>query len=367
MTESDRSASTIAAASGPVLGIETSCDETSAAVVLDGRVLAARVATQIPLHQRFGGVVPEVAARSHLLTILPTVEATLRDAGLRGPELGGVAVTHRPGLIGALLVGVQTAKALALAWQRPLIGVDHIAAHIWACHLQPTDAGVDWQPPKPPFAALAVSGGHTSLYRVDGPDAFTLLGRTLDDAAGEAFDKVGKLIGLSYPAGPVVDRLAAVGNAQRFAIAKGMTGRTDGAYSFSGVKTAMRLQWQTLQAAGEPTEHDRADLCAALQATIVEQLTRVTLQSMRRAGLRTLVVAGGVAANSGLRAALTAACRREGLRLVAVPPVWCGDNGAMVAVLGETLLRAGHRDDPHELDALPTGEARRLSLTATGS
>lgn len=349
---------------GPVLGIETSCDETSAAVVQDGRVLAARVATQIPLHQRFGGVVPEVAARSHLLTILPTIAQTLADAGLQGPELGGIAVTHRPGLIGALLVGVQTAKALALAWEVPLVGVDHIAAHIWASHLRPRGVATalsPHSPPQLPFAALAVSGGHTSLYRVDGPQQFSLLGRTLDDAAGEAFDKVGKLLGLAYPAGPVVDQLATQGDPARFALPKGMTGRTDGAYSFSGIKTAMRLRWEALQQAGPTTDQDCADLCAALQAAIVEQLTRVTLQGVQRAGLTTLVVAGGVAANSGLRAALTAACAAAQIRLVLVPAVWCSDNGAMVAALGEALLATGHRDDPHTLDALPTGPARQLT------
>lgn len=352
--------------SGPVLGIETSCDETSAAIVLGGRVLAARVATQIPLHQRFGGVVPEVAARSHLLTILPTIQQTLADAGLQGPQLGGIAVTHRPGLIGALLVGVQTAKALALAWQVPLVGVDHIAAHIWASQLQPV-ANVVTPRPQPPFAALAVSGGHTSLYRVDGPDAFVLLGRTLDDAAGEAFDKVGKLLGLSYPAGPMVDQLAAQGDPTRFALPKGMTGRTDGAYSFSGIKTAMRLRWEALQLAGPTSEQDRADLCAALQAAIVEQLTRVTLQGVQRAGLSTLVVAGGVAANRGLRTALANACAAARVSLVAVPALWCSDNGAMVAALGEALLAAGRRDDPHTLDALPTGQVRQLTTPSPRS
>lgn len=360
------SASLLTPTAGPVLGIETSCDETSAAVVHHGRVLAARVATQIPLHQRFGGVVPEVAARSHLLTILPTIAQTLSDAGLQGTQLGGIAVTHRPGLIGALLVGVQTAKALALAWEVPLVGVDHIAAHIWASHLR-ADGVATGLAPQPPFAALAVSGGHTSLYRVDGPQQFALLGRTLDDAAGEAFDKVGKLLGLAYPAGPAVDQLAAQGDPARFALPKGMTGRTDGAYSFSGIKTAMRLRWEALQQAGPTTEQDRADLCAALQAAIVEQLTRVTLQGVQRAGLTTLVVAGGVAANRGLRTALTAACAASGIRLVLVPAVWCSDNGAMVAALGEALFARGQRDDPHTLDALPTGQARQLTTPISRS
>ncbi len=348
------------ALAGPVLGLETSCDETAVAVVHHRQVLTSRVATQIPLHARFGGVVPEVAARSHLLTVLPTLAQALADAGLQGQQLGGIAVTHRPGLIGALLVGVQTAKALAMAWQLPLIGVDHIAAHIWASQLiPPGPVERDWQAPALPFAALAVSGGHTSLYRVDGPDQLTLLGRTLDDAAGEAFDKVGKLMGLDYPAGPVVDRLAADGDPTRFALNKGMTGRTDGAYSFSGIKTAMRLQWQALHASGTPTEQDRADLCAALQHAIVEQLARVTLQSMQRGGLDRLVVAGGVAANRALRSHLTAVCGRAGIAVFPVAPAYCTDNAAMVAGLGEALLLAGHRDDPHMLDALPTGQVRR--------
>ncbi len=351
------------AAVGPVLGLETSCDETAAAVVHCGKVLGQSVATQIPIHRRFGGVVPEIAARNHLLTVLPTVQAALSQASVAPQQLGGIAVTARPGLIGALLVGVQTANALAWAWNLPIVGVDHTAAHVWSVMLQAPglDAGQS-RTPQLPFAALAVSGGHTSLYRVDGPAELSLLGRTLDDAAGEAFDKVGKLLGLPYPAGPEVDRLAALGRSGSLRLPRGMLGRQDGAYSFSGLKTAVRLHIEARRGAGERLEGQvLADLCADFQAAVVEQLVRVTLLTLKRHKLRDLVVAGGVAANAGLRAALTEACRRDRVRLWPVPVAYCGDNGAMVACLGEALLRAGHRDDPFTLDAQPTGEVRRAT------
>lgn len=345
-----------------MLGLETSCDETAAAVVHGGRVLGQAIATQIPIHRRFGGVVPEIAARNHLLTVLPTIETALAQAGVTPPQLGGIAVTARPGLIGALLVGVQTANALAWAWNKPLIGVDHTAAHVWSIMLRPPEVqAATWPRPRLPFAALAVSGGHTSLYRVDGPAELSLLGRTLDDAAGEAFDKFGKMLGLPYPAGPEVDRLAAQGHVGSLGLPRGMLGRQDGAYSFSGLKTAVRLHVEARQRSGAALVGQAlADLCADFQAAVVEQLVRVTLQSMRRHRLRDLVVAGGVAANSGLRNALLRACAPQRVRLWPVPVAYCGDNGAMVAGLGEALFAAGHRDDPFALDAQPTGEVRRM-------
>ncbi len=351
---------------GPVLGLESSCDETAAALVWRGQVLSSRVASQVALHQRFGGVVPEVAARNHLLTVLPALELALADAGVTPGQLAGIAVTNRPGLIGALLVGVQTAKVLAYAWGLPLIGVDHIRAHAWAGflrHPQETQP----QPQKFPLAALVVSGGHTSLYRVDGPDQWSLLGRTLDDAAGEAFDKFAKILGLAYPGGPEVDRLAALGNASAVALPRGMFGRSDGAYSFSGLKTAARLQIESLGGAEAIGEAQRADLCAAFQGALVEQTVRVTLESLRRHGLRDLLLCGGVAANQGLRKAFAVACGRARVRFWPVPVRWCGDNAAMVAALGEALLQNGHRDDPRLLDAQATGEVRRAAAAASAA
>jgi N6-L-threonylcarbamoyladenine synthase len=345
---------------GPILGIETSCDETAVALVHHGRVLTNRVATQVPMHQRFGGVVPEIAARNHLLTILPTIEIAMQDIGLSPQQLGGIAVTNRPGLIGALLVGVQTARTLALAWDLPLAGVDHIEAHVWAgTLLSPGEVRVL---PRLPFLALAVSGGHTSLYRVEGPGRMTLLGRTLDDAAGEAFDKFARLVGLAYPGGPQVDVHARLGDPKRFPLPKGMRGREDHAFSFSGLKTAVRLVIERLQAEGQAIEGALLDdLCASFQAAVVEQLVRVTVQAAEAHHLRDLVIAGGVAANRGLREGLDKACRDRGLRCLPVPLAYCTDNGAMVAGLGEALLSRGLRDDPHSLDAVPTGVQRRAT------
>ncbi len=349
---------------GPVLGIETSCDDTAAAVVCDGVVLGAAIASQIPIHRRFGGVVPEVAARNHLLTVLPTIEDALQQADIGPDQLAGLAVTNRPGLIGALLVGVQTAKALAYTWRKPIVGVDHIAAHLWAGQLRPTDqAGPDWPKPKLPFAALAVSGGHTSLYVVRGPDDLVLLGRTLDDAAGEAFDKFGKQLGLPYPAGPEVDQLAVLGDPTRFKLPRGMLGRADGAYSFSGLKTAIRLQIEALGQTGPTAVSDALpDLCASFQAAVVEQLVRVTLDSLRRHKQRQLVLAGGVAANLGLRTALAIHCAKHRVQFWPVPLAYCGDNAAMVAGLGAALLAQGQRDDLFTLDAIATGAVRRAAL-----
>ena len=344
----------------PVLGIETSCDETATGIVHHGAVLANRIASQIPLHARFGGVVPEVAARNHLQSILPAIAAALSDAGLQPRDLGGIAVTAQPGLIGALLVGVQTARTLALTWDVPLIGVDHIQAHVWAAHLRRPEDPV--RGPALPFLALAVSGGHTSLYRVDGPGQMALLGRTLDDAAGEAYDKFARLLSLPYPGGPQVDRRAALGDPRRFSLPRGMRGRDDLAMSFSGLKTAARLHVEALQAAGPLSESDTNDVCAGFQHAVVSQLTHVTKKAALQHGLRDVVVAGGVAANAGLRAGLAAMCTDAGLTLWPVPIAWCGDNGAMVAGLGEALLARGVQDDRHGLDATPTGLVKRGQL-----
>lgn len=348
---------------GPVLGIETSCDETAVAIVAGGHVRTNRVSTQIPVHRRFGGVVPEIASRNHLLTILPTIELALADVGLTGPELAGIAVTNNPGLMGALLVGVQTAKTLAQAWNVPLLGVHHIEAHCWAAMLAPpevTAAGdTSWPRPRMPCLALAVSGGHTSLYRLNGPGDSELLGATLDDAAGEALDKFGKVLGLPYPAGPHIDRLAKGGDRQRYALPRGLRNRSDLAMSFSGLKTAGRLAAEGAAQGGVDLgdEAELADLCASYQDAVVTQLVRTTLRAARRFDLRDVIIAGGVAANSQLRADLAAACAAEGRRAWPVPRPFCTDNGAMIAGLGSSLLQAGQVDDPLTLDASPTKRA----------
>ncbi len=340
---------------GPVLGIETSCDETAVGVVDRGQVLAMRFATQVPLHQRFGGVVPEVASRNHLLSILPTVVAALDDAGLQPRDLRGIAVTDRPGLAGALLVGVQTAACLSALLPLPLAAVHHIEAHCWAAMLTLPGGSSTDEKPQLPALALAVSGGHTSVLRIDGPDRFAVLGETLDDAAGEAFDKVGKRLGLSYPAGPQVERLARGGDPSRFGLPRGMRGRADLAFSFSGLKTAARQAIDALEADGGPLRPaDVADVCASLQAAIVAQLVTICLRACRETGLRDLIVGGGVAANEALRDGLGVALAAEGARCWPVPTRLCTDNGAMVAGLGSSLLALGHATDLQHLDAVPT-------------
>ena len=340
----------------PILGVETSCDETAVAIVADRRVLGSCIATQIPLHRRFGGVVPEVASRNHLLSILPTIEATLQAAQMTPSELAGIAVTSRPGLIGALLVGVQTARTLALTWGLPVVGVHHIHAHCWAATLrQGPDPDSD-PGPALPHLALAVSGGHSSLLRISGPEQVETLGETLDDAAGEALDKFGKLLGLPYPAGPEIDRLAGAGDPHRFQLPRGMRGRSDLAMSFSGLKTAGRQLIDRLRAAGDVPEQGNliADLCASYQAAVVGQLVQMSRRAARRSGLEQLVIAGGVAANSLLRREMGAMCAEEGLDFRPVPPQLCTDNGAMIAALGGAILASRPGDDPHDLDARAT-------------
>ncbi|MEY3013305.1 MAG: hypothetical protein RIT45_2040 [Pseudomonadota bacterium] len=349
---------------GPVLGIETSCDETAVGIVAGGRVLAACFSTQIPLHRRFGGVVPEVASRNHLLSLVPTLEAALEQAGLHLGDLVGVAVTARPGLLGALLVGVQSAATLA--WRRglPLVGVHHIEAHCWAAMLD--GAAGDGARPRLPALALAVSGGHTSLFRMDGPGEVALLGQTLDDAAGEALDKFGKIIGLPYPAGPIIDRLAERGDRERFPLPRGMRGRDDLAMSFSGLKTAGRQLAEALAAEGEDVlAAARDDLCASYQEAAVAQLVDTTMRALDRTRLKDLVIAGGVAANSRLRERMAEACAARGVAFWPVAPRLCTDNGAMVAGLGSSLLARGVRDDPLLLDAAPTARPAIAEVRAS--
>jgi N6-L-threonylcarbamoyladenine synthase len=322
-----------------VLGIETSCDETAAAVVEDGRrVRSDVVASQILVHAEYGGVVPEVASRQHTATIVPVVRSALEQAGLDWSQLDGIAVTSGPGLVGALLVGVETAKALGHALGRPVVGVNHLAGHLAAVYLE--DPALPAPPPYP-HLALLVSGGHTALIRVDASGSHRLIGSTRDDAAGEAFDKVGKMLGLGYPGGVQIDRLSTTGNRDAFALPRALPARDDLDFSFSGLKTAVSTLLAGRTVAPEGSE--LADLAASVQAAIVDVLVKKSRRALAREGLGDLVVCGGVAANRGLRAAMAAAATEDGFHLYIPPAKRCTDNASMIAAAGTQALERGQR------------------------
>jgi N6-L-threonylcarbamoyladenine synthase len=330
------------------LGIETSCDETAAAVFTgEPRVLANVIASQTDLHARFGGVVPEVAARAHLERLLPVIDEALRTAGVRFDQIGAIAVHNTPGLVGALLVGVSAAKMLALALDVPLIAVNHVHAHVYACRVA---AGRDIFP----CVGFVVSGGHTVLFHCRTALDFELLGTTRDDAAGEAFDKVAAILGLGFPGGPAVDREAAGGDPQAFRFPRSMLEEGSLDFSFSGLKTAVLYTVQgqdRSQPAEPPTGRRRADLAASFQQAVVDVLVRKAREALRRTGLKRLAVGGGVSANRALRAALEAMCAEEGAVLFIPPPELCTDNAAMAALAVEKWKRQEFA--PLDLDAEP--------------
>jgi N6-L-threonylcarbamoyladenine synthase len=327
-----------------VLGIETSCDETGAAIVrADGEVLSDVVQSQVKIHAPYGGVVPELASRDHLRNAQPVlVEAALR-AGIPLTGVDGIAVTCRPGLSGALLVGVQAARGLAWALDKPIVGVDHLVGHLLSPFLR-YPALETAAPPEYPFVALLASGGHTALYRVDAPSVASIreLGATRDDAAGEAFDKVAKLIGLGYPGGPVVDRLAQEGDPEAIDLIWPMKQKGSFEFSFSGLKTDV-MRW--VERHGRPgNDATLRNLCAAFQRRVVDTLVGKAVAAAEREGVRTLVLAGGVAANRELRERALAAATAVGVRLVVPPFRACTDNAAMIAYAGAQRLARGERD-----------------------
>ena len=326
------------------LGIETSCDETSAAVLRGTReLLSCVIATQIPIHQKYGGVVPEIASRNHILSILPVVEQALQEAGTELPEIDQIAVTYGPGLVGALLVGVSAAKSLAFSLDVPLIGVNHLEGHIFANFLQTQDL-------EPPFTALVVSGGHTALVDVADYETFRLMGRTRDDAAGEAFDKVARVMGLPYPGGPEIDKLARTGNPAAVDFPRALAQEGNYEFSFSGLKSAVLNYINSEKMKGH--ELHKADIAASFQAAVIEVLVHKAFEAIRAAGRDTLVLAGGVAANKALEQRLRATAAEQGIRYLYPAPRLCTDNAAMIACRGAYQAAAGRFSNLY-LNAVP--------------
>ena len=336
-----------------VLGIETSCDDTSVAVLEDARTLRAHLIAAQDVHRLYGGIVPELASRAHLELLPAMVEHALAEADVAASDLTAIAVTHAPGLVGSLVVGVAFAKAYASALGIPVIGVNHIEAHLHSASLEHGESGY-------PGVALIVSGGHTELVEVNGLGDYHWLGATLDDAAGEAYDKVAKRLGLGFPGGPVIDRLAADGRADAFAFPRPMLDRPGFDFSFSGLKTAVTV---ALKPHGDPPYDPAlvADLAASFQAAVVETLVTKSLRAVRQVGARSLSLGGGVACNRALRAALAAACAERGVTLRIPSPRLCADNAGMIALVGAWRLRRGEVSGP-DLDAAASLEASGLPL-----
>lgn len=323
-----------------ILGIETSCDETGVAIYDEEKgLIANQLHTQIALHADYGGVVPELASRDHIRKLAPLLQAALQEAHLTAKDIDGVAYTSGPGLIGALLVGSTVARSLAYAWNIPAIGVHHMEGHLLAPMLEEN-------PPHFPFVALLVSGGHTQLVRVDGVGRYELLGESIDDAAGEAFDKTAKLLGLDYPGGAALARLALKGTPNRFAFPRPMTDRPGLDFSFSGLKTfAANTLHQVMKDEGELTEQSKADIAYAFQEAVVDTLAIKCKRALKQTGLKRLVIAGGVSANKQLRQTLAELMQQFGGEVFYPQPQFCTDNGAMIAYAGFLRLKQGQQQD----------------------
>jgi N6-L-threonylcarbamoyladenine synthase len=318
-----------------LLAIETSCDDTGVAVVRDGRILSNVVSSQIALHSDFGGVVPELATREHLRNFMPVAGAALREADVPVSDLDAVAATQGPGLPNALLIGFKAAQAMAFALQKPFLGINHHEAHLYSPWIY--DNGIDLSAFQP-NVSLIVSGGHTMLIHVRAELEHAMLGSTVDDAAGECFDKVGKLIGLAYPGGPEVDKLAGQGNPRAYDFPRPMLHDPSDDFSFAGLKTSVRYFLQKNPQLLDDAQRVR-DLCASVQSAIVEVLVIKTIRAARRLGVRCITASGGVTCNRGLREELTRACQREGFLLRLTESRFCTDNAAMIGILAERKLR----------------------------
>ncbi len=329
------------------LALETSCDETSAAVVADGRtILSNIISSQIPTHQKFGGVVPEIASRKHIENVIPVIDQALTAAGTTLANVDAIGVTYGPGLVGALLVGVATAKTLAFALNKPLIGVNHLEGHIFANFLAHREL-------KPPFVALVVSGGHTSLIHLKDYNDLALLGQTRDDAAGEAFDKIARVMNFPYPGGPHIDKAARAGDPAAIAFPRAFSvqeGENRFAFSFSGLKSAVLNYLNSAKQREEAVSIP--DVAASFQAAVVDVLVRKTIDAADYTGVSQIVLAGGVAANSSLEAKLAAAADKQGLALFYPPSVLCTDNAAMIACRAYYQYLAGDFADLN-LNAVP--------------
>lgn len=335
-----------------VLSIETSCDETAVAIVNNRKVCSSVIASQIPIHTQYGGVVPEVASRQHLLTITALIAQAIDESGLSWTEIDGIAATVAPGLVGALMIGMTAAKTLAILHDKPFLGVHHLEGHIYASYLSAPAL-------EPPFLCLLVSGGHTSLIHVKDCGVYTELGATRDDAAGEAFDKVARLLNLGYPGGPKIDRLASQGNPHLYPLPEGNISLPGGGFhpydsSFSGVKTAVLRLVQKLQAEGK--ELPVADIAASFQHSVARSLTKRAIACASDYGLNTIVIGGGVAANRGLRATLQAAADKRGIKVLFPPLEYCTDNAAMIGCAAAEHLHRGHTSP------LDLGVQSRLSM-----
>ena len=321
-----------------ILAIESSCDDTAAAILeTDDCLRSSVISSQNEIHARYGGIVPELASRRHIEMIRPVIDEALTQAGVRLADIDLIAATQGPGLVGSLLVGFTFAKALALVLGRPCVGVDHMAGHLLSCLLEPDK-------PDFPYTALIVSGGNTSLFTVENPLTYTRLGRTRDDAAGEAFDKVAKLLALGYPGGPVISRLAVEGDSTAIAFPRAWLGTDSLDFSFSGLKTSVVHHVNSQRLTGHTLA--LADICASFQEAVVEILVKKTLAASARTGHTRIVLGGGVAANVRLRLVMQQCCEDRGLKLFMPSPIFCTDNAAMIAVAGYHQFLQGNRVDP---------------------